>query len=128
MNVANRYRNLPIKYKLRMVIMLTVITALILACTAVVAYDQIAARDSMRNDLVVLADMFSANSTAALTFKDPEAANEQLSTLAAKRHIMTALIYSADGQLFASYHRAQQPNRSDPSVLGRNGSWFEDDR
>jgi signal transduction histidine kinase/DNA-binding response OmpR family regulator len=128
MNVANRYRNLPIKYKLRMVIMLTVIAALILACTAMVVYDQLAARDSMRNDLLVLADIFSANSTAALTFKDPAAANEQLSTLAAKRHIMTALIYSADGKLFASYHRAQEPIRSDPSALRRNGSWFEDDR
>ena len=49
MSVAIQYRNLPIKYKLRMVTMLTVIAALILACTAVLVYDQLTARESMRN-------------------------------------------------------------------------------
>src|SRR5580698_4773302 len=98
MSFANRYRNLPIKYKLRMMIMFTVSVALILACSAVLAYDQLAARNSMRSELGVLADIFSANSTAALSFKDPLAANELLSTLKANRHILNALIYSADGE------------------------------
>ena len=126
MSFATRYRNLPIKYKLRMVIMVTVIAALIIACTAVLAYDQLAARDSMRNDLGVLADIFSANSTAALSFKDPAAGNELLSTLKAKRHIVTALIYSADGKPFASYYRTHEPIR--PAAIGSDGSWFENDR
>jgi len=60
MSVATRYRNLPIKHKLRFVIMATVIATLMVACAAVLAYDQMAARISMRNDLRVLAEIFSA--------------------------------------------------------------------
>jgi two-component system, sensor histidine kinase and response regulator len=124
---ATRYRKLPIKYKLRMVIMFTVIAALILACTAVLVYDQLAARDSMLNDLGVLADIFSSNSTAALSFKDLPAANELLSTLVVKHHIVTAIIYSADGKPFASYHRAREPIRT-PVLFQRNGSRIKSER
>ena len=45
MSISTRYRNLPIKHKLRLVIMATVSCALMLACTAVLVYDQIAARE-----------------------------------------------------------------------------------
>ena len=128
MSFVNRYRNLPINYKLRIVIMFTVSVALILACSAVLAYDQLAARNSMRSELGVLADIFSANSTAALSFKDPVAANELLSTLEANRSILVALIYSADGKPFASYYRAHEPIRSAPRALRGDGSWFEGDR
>ena len=128
MSITTRYRNLPVKHKLRLVIMVTVGAALMLACAAVLAYDQIAARDSMRNDLAVLAEIFSANSTAALSFNDRPAAEELLSTLSAKRHIMAAFIHSADGKQFASYHRAQHLMQSAAPVLRRDKSWFEADR
>jgi len=128
MSVVNRYRNLPIKYKLRIAVMFTVSLSLILACSAVLAYDQLATRNSMRRELGVLADIFSANSTAALSFKDPVAANELLSTLKANRSILVALIYSADGKPFASYYRVHESIRSAPHPLRGDGSWFEGDR
>ncbi len=128
MSFMNRYRNLPIKHKLRMAIMLTVGVALILACSAMLAYDQLAARNLMRSELGVLADIFSANSTAALSFKDPVAANELLATLEANRGILVALIYSADGKPFASYYRAHAPVRSPLRTHRGDGSWFEGDR
>jgi len=128
MSFMNRYRNLPIKHKLRMVIMLTVSVALILACSAMLAYDQFAARNSMRRQLGVLADIFSANSTAALSFKDPVSANELLSTLKANRSIQVGLIYSADGKPFASYYRAHEAVRTPLRTDRGDGSWFEADR
>jgi signal transduction histidine kinase/DNA-binding response OmpR family regulator len=111
-----------------MVNILTVSAALIFACAVLLVYDQLAARDSMRKDLGVLADIFSANSTAALSFKDPAAANELLSTLKAKRNIVTVLIYSAEGKPFARYHRTQGPIGSAPRAPRGDGSWFEGDR
>ena len=45
--------------------MFAVVAALVLACIAVVAYDQFAARQEMRNDLDVLAEIVGSNSTAA---------------------------------------------------------------
>jgi signal transduction histidine kinase/DNA-binding response OmpR family regulator len=127
MSIATRYRNLPIKHKLRLVIMATVSCALMLACAAVVVYDQIAARESMRNDLDVLAEIFSANSTAALSFNDRPAAEELLSTLQAKQHITSAFLYRPDGTIFATYHRPGDSEgvMAPPSI---DRTWFEDDR
>src|SRR5438034_116361 len=116
MSITTRYNNLSIRHKLRLVIMVTVGTALMFACAAVLAYDQISARNSIRNDLGVLAEIFSANSTAALSFNDAPAAAELLSSLRAKQHLVRAFIYSADGKLFADYHRA---SGSTPSIVPR---------
>ena len=66
MKLGVRYRNLAVRHKLRLIIMLTVAVALILACTAVVAYDQIVARREMQNDLAALAEIVGSNSTAAV--------------------------------------------------------------
>src|SRR5437868_8455880 len=101
MSIATHYRNLSIKNKLRLLIMAPVSCALLLACAAVLFYDQIAARESMRNDLDVLAQIFSANSTAALTFNDGPAAEELFSTLRARQHIRFAALYRLDGTPFA---------------------------
>src|SRR5882724_8218802 len=130
MGVATRYRNLPIRLKLRLLIMATVSCALMLACTAVLVYDQIAARESMRNDLDVLAEIFSANSTAALSFNDGPAAEELLSTLSAKQHITYAILYQPDGKVFAEYHRAGATGQvaiPPGSLVEHDRTWFERD-
>ncbi len=125
-NIATRYRNLPVKHKLRLVIMLTVMCALMLACAAVLFYDQIAARESMRNDLDVLAEIFSANSTAALSFNDRPAAEELLATLEAKHHITSAFLYQPDGKVFAGYLRKGAAARVAPPQI--DGTRLENDR
>jgi signal transduction histidine kinase len=105
MRMPAYYRDLPVTHKLRLAGMITVITALLLACASLLIDDQLQGRDAMRHDLGVLADIFSANSTAALSFNDPQAAGELLATLQAKQHVTAAFLYSAGGRLFASYHR-----------------------
>jgi signal transduction histidine kinase/DNA-binding response OmpR family regulator len=127
MSIATRYRNLSIKHKLRLLIMATVGCALMVACAALLVYDQIAARESMRNDLDVLAEIFSANSTAALSFNDRPTAEEILSTLQAKRHITSAILYQPDATVFASYYRQGALGRMVPSPFLDN-TWFESDR
>ena len=103
--------------------MVTVGAALIMACGAVLVYDYYTLRDSLRRDLGVLAEMTGDNSTAALSFGDRKTAGELLSGLRAKRSIVTAAIYSADGQVFASYRR--DPAASAPPdalQINRNAS------
>ena len=128
MSIATRYRNLPIKHKLRLLIMATVSCALMLACTAVLVYDQIAARESMRNDLDVLAEIFSANSTAALSFNDRPTAEELLSTLQAKQHVVFASLFRPDGTVFAKYRRAGTPAGQIMIPPPGDRTWFEGDR
>jgi len=127
MNIATQYHNLAVKYKLRLIITFTVSIALVLACAAVVVYDQIVARSDMRNDLTVLAEIIGSNSTAAVTFRDRRAAEELLAGLKAKRHIVAAIIFSDDGKPLASYLRGGEPHRAAPPIRS-DGSWFEGDR
>jgi len=119
-----RYRNLAIKHKLRLIILFAVVAALIPASIAVVTYDQIAARGDMRSDLEVLAEIVGSNSTAAVTFGDRRAAEELLSGLKAKKHIVMAVIYSEGGKPFVSYRRDAN-SRAPLPVLRHSGSQFE---
>jgi signal transduction histidine kinase/DNA-binding response OmpR family regulator len=113
-----------VRHKLRLVIMVTVTLALLCACAAVLAYDRMAARSAMQNDLDVLAEMLGANSTAALSFDDGRVAAEILSTLRAKRHIVTADIFTARGLPLASYRRMSEPAAAMPPMRS-DGSWFQ---
>ena len=127
MNLGIRYRNLAVQYKLRLIIAFAASFALVLASIATVTYDQILARSNMRNDLAVLAEIVGSNSTAAVTFRDQRAAEEILSGLKAKRHIVAATIYSDDGKPFASYRRDGEPGQAAPP-LRSDGTWFDGDK
>jgi TMAO reductase system sensor TorS len=122
------YRNLPIKHKLQLIIMLTVAAALVVASAAVVAYDQVAFRQSMCDDLWVLAEMFGSNSTAALSFGDQRAAAELLAGLRAKHSIVTAFLYLHDGSILAAYRRDGRRTPLAPRPARAEGMWFEGDR
>ena len=127
MSLQTRYRNLPVRHKLRLIIMGTVSTSLVIACAAVLGYDQAQERLDLLRELRITADMFAANSTAALTFGDARAAEELLSGLNANPRIVQATIFTQDGKALAAYRRAGSPRTSDPTVHN-DGSWFEADR
>ena len=63
MNIVTRYRNLPVKHKLRLIIIFTASVALVLACGAIVAYDQTLTRDGMRSDMAVSAEIAGSSSS-----------------------------------------------------------------
>jgi Periplasmic sensor domain len=128
MKMGARYRNLPIRQKLRLIIMATVAAALILACAAFLVYDQIALRNSLLASTAVTAEMIGSNSTGALSFGDQKAATELLRTLRAQRSLVAAALYSANGQLFAVYLRDGAQQHTPFPRLRADGSWFEDDR
>ncbi len=56
-----------------------------------------------KNQLATLANLMASQSSAALSFTDPDAANETLASLKAKPQIVAAKIFDASGQLFAEY-------------------------
>ena len=121
------YRNLPVAQKVQLAGMLVGLVATVLGSAWLLIDDQMQGRARMRNDVEVLADIFSANSTAALTFNDPTAAKELLATLHAKQHITRAFLFSADGKPFASYRREPGLVIAAPR-LQSDGSRFDSDR
>src|SRR6266567_1521893 len=123
MNAVLNYRNLPVKRKLYLIIMGTVCTALMLTCAAVLIYVNVVLHQTMEKDLGILTEIFASNSTAALTFDDPRAAQELLAGLKARRSIEFAAVYSANGKVFASYSRdTQQPESTHPLLPSSTGS------
>ena len=128
MNLNARYLDLPIRYKLRLIVMLTVGAALLVACGAILIYHYYTLRDALRRDVGVLAEITADNSTAALSFADRKAAEELLSGLREKRSILTASLYSAEGKLLAAYRRDPSANPSRNIQSQADGGWFENGR
>ena len=100
------FRDIPIRRKLTLVIMMTCGIGLLLAGALIVVYEWGSYRQHMIEDLSTLAQVIGDQSTAALAFDDPKTAAENLATLAGKPEITAAAIYAPDGTLFASYTRS----------------------
>ena len=97
-----RLGDLSIRHKLLAMLMaMSCITALAVSAP-MGTYDVLAFKSAMAQDLAILGDVLAENSTAALTFRDPEAAQSVLKALRAERNVTAACIYRADGEVFAN--------------------------
>jgi len=99
------FQDTSLKNKLKAIILLTSTVVLLLSSGAFVVNEIYSFRRSMVADLFALAELIGINSQAMLTFQNREEATENLSALTVKSNIMVALLFAADGQLFASYSR-----------------------
>ncbi len=120
--------NLPLKRKLQAIIMLTVSTALVLACSALAAYEYAVLRGSMQRHLQVLAQMIGSNSSAALLFNDQKSALELLQGLKSQPRIVAVCIYAMDGSPFATYVRPDAARTFSPPTPAADRSAFEGGR
>jgi two-component system, sensor histidine kinase and response regulator len=99
------FRNVSIRRKLTLIIMLTTSIALSLACLAFVAYDRYTVRHDTTRYLSALADMTGGNATTALSMNDIASAIRTLEVLGGDQHITAASIYMPDGSEIATYVR-----------------------
>ena len=97
------FRDLPIKRKLILVILLTSTFALWLMGTALITYEFVTFRRSLAVNMSVLANIIGANSTAALAFDDAPGAREILTALSAEHQVTAAAVYDQKGDLFARF-------------------------
>ncbi|MFO1488481.1 MAG: CHASE sensor domain-containing protein [Verrucomicrobiota bacterium] len=86
--------------------MLTSSLALLLACSAFVAYDTLAFRHQLVDQVSALAGVIGNNCAAAIDFNDPKSASETLAALAANKNIVSACAYGPRGDVFATYERS----------------------
>ena len=101
--MAIHLRDLPIKRKLMLVILLTSSFALLLMGSALITYELITFRRALAADMGVLANIVGSNSTAALAFQDRKNAQEILGALSAEPQITAAAIYDEGGDIFARF-------------------------
>jgi PAS domain S-box-containing protein len=108
---------LSLRRKITFVIMIVTFVALCAAGIAFAEYGVNRFEQVGIQDLDALAKILGTNSTAALTFKDPNSASDILQALAAKPHIVRAVIYDRDDKPFAVYQRSGSAVPITPPLL-----------
>jgi signal transduction histidine kinase len=98
-------RNLSIKRKLTLITMCTSSIALVLASASFLIYDLISFRRLLTQDLITQAEIIGYNSAAAMAFRDKVSATATLWALKARGDIVSAALYTTEGNIFAYYLR-----------------------
>ncbi|MEO7319201.1 MAG: PAS domain S-box protein, partial [Chthoniobacteraceae bacterium] len=117
----NYLRNLPIRRKLMLVMMLATSVALLLSGGALLWSELRDFRVNLEASISTMARIVSSNSVAAISFDDDHAATETLRGLKVEPLILAAAIYRADGELFAQYARKGNTDELPPNP-GPDGS------
>jgi signal transduction histidine kinase len=105
--------------------------ALVLAYVSFLVYDLYSLRQNLINSLSTEAAIVGENSVSALTFDDPQSAQNTLAALRRSPHILLAAITRSDGTAFAQYRCVGTYLPLDFSRLrgtGTTRSWYEGDR
>ena len=101
----NKFRDIPIKRKITLLIMAINSTILLLVCTAFFVYELVAFQRQLKNDLSTLAEIIEPSCIAALEFQIPEEARQTLAALRLEPHIVHASIVQNDRKIFTAYNR-----------------------
>jgi signal transduction histidine kinase/ActR/RegA family two-component response regulator len=99
--------NRSIRTKVIVVVLATTFVALLVSTIVLLSYEVDNYREFSASDLVTQADIVARTSAPSLTFDDPQAAADTLALLEARPGILTAAIYTTDGELFATYSRGR---------------------
>ncbi len=102
--IARYFRDLSITRKLVAIINIATLIAVLFASILFGASEALNYRKSTVEQIATLAEVIGTNSTAAITFEDPELADQVLASLEANDAIIHAHIFDASGALFSSYH------------------------
>ena len=119
------FQTLSIQRKLVLIIMLTSGVALLLASVAFVVRDVIIYRHSMVSSLSSLTQVIGMNSEGALIFDDHYTAKNNLAALHAMPYVYSACIYDRNGEVFASYARADVDKNMPPPDHQESGHYFD---
>src|SRR5690606_20678537 len=95
--------NRSVRFKLIAVILATTLAALLVASAALLSYDVRSYRQGVIADIRTQAAFLADANTVALQYDDRKLAQESLAPLTIRPDILAAAIYTAEGQLFASY-------------------------
>jgi signal transduction histidine kinase/ActR/RegA family two-component response regulator len=106
------------------IMLLTSAAAIVLTCSALILYELVTTRGESLQQVATLARVVSANSTAALAFRDDQDAREVLKSLQMEHSIVAAALYDEKGKLFATYAPAATRDLAYPRQLGPDGFTF----
>jgi PAS domain S-box-containing protein len=118
-------KNISIRRKQTLIMVLAASVALFLACASFSIYEVVSFKKDVVEEFSILAGIVGNNCAAALDFNEAKSANETLAALQADPDIIGACIYSADREMFAQYDRPNDNLIFSPPAHGKPGHTFE---
>ncbi len=128
MRMTQTLKELPIRKKLILLIMVSTCLGVLLSVAAFVIGDRYWYRKDLEENASVLGKVIADRSTAALTFNDAGLAEENLLTLRNNESVMAACIYDENGTVFSSYLAPGQKGFRFPRIVNAGFHRFENDR
>ena len=121
-----KMRNMTIKSKLTVIMMVASTAVVVLSCTIFIISSFILFKMDHLDKDEVIAELTGRNIQAALMFDVPDDAEKVLSSLAADTSIQFACVYTADGEVFATYSLKGREAIVKPPKLEEEGRRFFD--
>jgi signal transduction histidine kinase len=115
------FTDMPINRKLTLLVLLAGGVTILLSSAALMVNNFYLLRSSKVQELHALASVLGANSTAALTFDDPAAARDVLTSLRLQPAVEFACIYNIQRESFATYANAAAAKQPTPPLPAENG-------
>jgi signal transduction histidine kinase/CheY-like chemotaxis protein len=119
------FQNLSIKWKLKLIIMLTSGIALLFASGTLMYRNIETSRKMIRDDLSSLARVIGMNSVGAIVFNDQQTAETNLAALHAKPYVALACIYDRSDKIFATYIHEDAVDRISVPPIREPGQYYE---
>ena len=118
MQILGTIHNWPIQRKLLLIILATLLASLGLVMIGIVGYELSTYRNRLAQEVTQVGGFIAANSAPTLAFDDEQTARQILATLKASPAVAFAVLYTADGRVFAAYSRSEQHTVSPPAEPG----------
>lgn len=119
------FQNLSIKWKLKLIIMLTSGIALLFASGTLMYRNIDTTKKMIRDDLSSLARVIGMNSVGAIVFYDQQQAENNLAALHAKPYVILACIYDQNEKIFATYIHKDNKDRVTVPHIRKPGHYYE---
>jgi signal transduction histidine kinase len=121
--VHGQMKHPSLRRRLLAAMLVTSVTALLLAGVSLLVYELFAYKRMMTRDLSTLAKTIAATSTAALVYDDQKVAQQTLSAFKSEPDVVNACIFDNAGHLYATYPAAAPPDLF-PNSPGPDGLYF----
>jgi len=110
------FSDLPITKKLVLIMHGATLLAVLFASLLFGASEAFSYRKVTLNQIATLSGVIGTNSTAAITFEDPDLAGQVLGSLSANQAVVSANIFLTNGTLFSTYLRDREGDTAATSV------------
>jgi signal transduction histidine kinase/CheY-like chemotaxis protein len=125
-SIRQWFLDLSLAHKLTAIGVLAATASLAFASVVLVVFDVASERERLVRDINTITDVAGSNSTAAVSFGDPKAADDILSALHVNTHVKGAAILLPTGRILARFDRdALHPNavNIEDAAIGGSEPW-----